>query len=422
MTYVPAAKSSASITLSDTDTMAVMQGTVGKSAQLSTFKNYFAATGGTTGTGTTTPIRKRGINILTLGNGSAGSQYYSAPSNSHLDYFAGKGIKFARVELLWERLQRSLNGPLDSEYAAMVDDMLSRMATRGMTCVLDVHNYMEYKVGSAKGGATGTQYNVGSTQVPNAALYDLWGKMVARWKDNPAVWAWGLMNEPKPDYPFANWQTVAQQLVTNIRAVESNKFISCAIWGWGNINAIGSGQNNSLNVVDPAGKLVYEIHGGLEADAADTYLLKADQSSTGEGSGDYNGYVSSGPTDGPSGLRMGTALNQSRIDRVVAWVNSRPNKPYGIFWGEIGIPGYDLQQPSNNRWTPLLQDFFNRFPDNWGFAYWMDGAGAFGDSLYNTSCAPINQSAAGQSCEQPGTYTDRPQIPLLQAQAALTTP
>ena len=369
-----------------------------------------------------TVVRARGVAMINLGNGDPNSQYFSSPSDSHLDYYNGKGVKFSRLELLWERMQRTLNGPLDTDYVAMVQDTLDRMASRGMYCMLDIHNYCVYAVGSVRGGAAGTRYQLGSSQVPNSALYDLWNKMVTKWKDHPAVFGWGLMNEPTFDQPKTNWYAVAQQLVTNIRAIESKKFIAVGLWGYSNINSVGSGENNSLDINDPAGRILYEIHGGVEADALDTYLLGAGANGS-QGTGDFDYYTNSGPTDSYSGLRMGTALNQSRVDRVVAWVNSRTYKPYGIFWGECGVPTYDRGQPSSTtggRWVPLMQDFYNRMPANWSFTWWMDGAGTFDDDLKNSSCGPINQGKPNSSCQEPGTYTDRACMPMIQSQAALS--
>ncbi len=355
------------------------------------------------------PTMMRGVNMLTLGNGVAGSPYFSAPVASHLDYFSGKGIKFMRALLLWERLQKAINGPLDTTYSNMITATLDAMAARGMYCVLDIHNYMEYSVGVTDGQAnSGTRYNVGSTQVPLSALYDLWTKIATKWGTHPALLVYGIMNEPKPTgdggLPFSNWTTAAQGAVNAIRAVETTKYISCAIYAWSNINAIGSGQNDTLNITDPSGKLLYEIHGGLEPDAADTYL-----------NGNYDYYSNTVTPEGVSGLRMGTALNTSRINRVVTWANARIPKPFGVLWGEIGVPSTD------SRYITLLQDFYSKLPANHWVSYYMDGAGAFDDLLSNTSCAPIATNYANLSCEQPGPYTDRLQMPLLVQQAGLTT-
>jgi hypothetical protein len=56
--------------------------------------------------------------------------------------------------------------------------------TKGMYCLLDLHNYHRYR-----------DQVIGSTAVPYTALTDVWQRLATLYKDNPRM-IWGTMNEP----------------------------------------------------------------------------------------------------------------------------------------------------------------------------------------------------------------------------------
>lgn len=45
-----------------------------------------------------------------------------------------------RLPFMWERLQPTVNGPLDAAYLALLDDALKSFNEAGAVAVLDVHN------------------------------------------------------------------------------------------------------------------------------------------------------------------------------------------------------------------------------------------------------------------------------------------
>ena len=56
--------------------------------------------------------------------------------------------------------------------------------TKGMYCLLDLHNYHRYR-----------NQVIGSTAVPYTALTDVWQRLATLYKDNPRM-IWGTVNEP----------------------------------------------------------------------------------------------------------------------------------------------------------------------------------------------------------------------------------
>ena len=69
---------------------------------------------------------------------------YVYPSTSELDYFASRGVNIIRFPFLWERLQPVLGGPLDPADLARVEHVVKEATSRGLTVILDPHNYARY--------------------------------------------------------------------------------------------------------------------------------------------------------------------------------------------------------------------------------------------------------------------------------------
>lgn len=67
--------------------------------------------------------------------------HYFAPSNADFSYFAGKGLTLIRLPFLWERIQPTLNGALNTAHAAIIHSAAAMAANNGVKLVLDVHNY-----------------------------------------------------------------------------------------------------------------------------------------------------------------------------------------------------------------------------------------------------------------------------------------
>jgi endoglucanase len=66
---------------------------------------------------------------------------------------------------------------------------------------------------------------IGSARVPYGAFADLWSKLAAEVKDEPGVYAYGLMNEPHDMEDSTRWPRAAQAAVDAIRRVDRNTTI-----------------------------------------------------------------------------------------------------------------------------------------------------------------------------------------------------
>lgn len=115
---------------------------------------------------------------------------FRAPKAADFDYIKRQGFKLVRIGALWERLQRTLFGPLNAEYLGYIKSAVTMAKARGMQVVLDpCHNYGTYRI-------NGTGYKVGTPQVPVTALADICTRVANEFKNEPAVYAYDVMNEP----------------------------------------------------------------------------------------------------------------------------------------------------------------------------------------------------------------------------------
>ncbi len=68
-------------------------------------------------------------------------QHYTYPTHAEIDYYASEELNVIRLPFSWERLQPAENGTLDQTQLGYIDDIVHYAATKGMTVVLDPHNY-----------------------------------------------------------------------------------------------------------------------------------------------------------------------------------------------------------------------------------------------------------------------------------------
>src|SRR5206468_880874 len=95
---------------------------------------------------------------------------------------------------------------------ARMDEFVSACRGRRMRVILEPHNYARYQ------GKV-----IGSPEVPAAAFADFWSKLAAHYSDDPAIYAYGLMNEPHDTKGL--WPGAAQAGVDAVRSADSTHFI-----------------------------------------------------------------------------------------------------------------------------------------------------------------------------------------------------
>jgi aryl-phospho-beta-D-glucosidase BglC (GH1 family) len=247
-----------------------------------------------------------------FGNGSRYGYDYIYPTAGELDYFKAEGMDLIRLPFRWERVQPALGGELNPEEVGRIVTFLDEAQARGMHVVLDVHNYGRYN------GQV-----IGSDIVPASAFADFWSKLSSALKDHPAIYGFGLMNEPHDMGSADAWPTAAQAAVNAIRAtgaaetilVSGNAWSSAHLWPTANAN---------LLINDPLNNLKYEAHVYFDDDHTGTY----DESYLGEG-----------------------ATPNIGVERLQPFLNWLQEHNAQGFIGEFGVPGDDP------RWLAPLEKF-----------------------------------------------------------------
>lgn len=137
---------------------------------------------------------------------------YTYPTHGELDYYASKHLNVIRLPFSWERLEPVQNGVLDSTQLGYIDDVVHYAATKGISVVLDPHNY-GYGYGNL----------IGSAATPDASFDKLWSQLAAHYANQPNV-IFGLMNEPHVQTP-AQWVQPVNDAIKSIRATGATQEI-----------------------------------------------------------------------------------------------------------------------------------------------------------------------------------------------------
>jgi len=287
--------------------------------------------------------------------GTAGTNYF-VPSSAEFTYYKGKGIKLFRIPFLWERMQSSLGGALNTTYLSQLDGVVSSAASAGVSIILDCHNYARYpyngNVITSSSGPTQAQFN------------DLWTKLATHYASNSTVWGYDLMNEPN-SLGSVNWQTVVQSVITAIRAVDQTHTIIVEGNNWSHGNTWTTYNNSYYSLSDPNNNLVFEAHQYFDSD----------------GSGNYNSNTVSG-----NGANANTGV--TLITPFVNWCKTHNVK--GMV-GEYGVPNTADQ----TNWNTMLSNFLAYLQTNCIMGTYWAGGPQWGS--YALSCEPTNNFSTDAS-------------------------
>lgn len=275
------------------------------------------------------------------------------PTDANLDYYASKGMNILRLPILWEQLQPTKGGAFDQAYIDRITHVIDYAATKGMTIVVDVHNF-----GRAYGEL------IGGPVVTSADFAAMWGELAGALKDRGNVML-GLMNEPNEQTP-ADWLVSANAAIAAVRAAGAAQTILVAGSAWdGAYNWLTSGNAATIGkgVVDPLNKYAFEVHQYLDLTA-------------------------SGGVATPVSADIGV----QRLQAITQWALQNNQK---LFLGEFGV-GTDATSLSA---LDKMLTYMAQHADAWlGGTYW-----AAGNNNY-FSIDPVGGS-------------DRPQMNLLEKYA-----
>ncbi|MFY1831438.1 glycoside hydrolase family 5 protein [Myxococcus fulvus] len=299
-----------------------------------------------------TGVAYRGINRagMEYGNdwdGWTGQTYYEMPSSTQiaaeLAYYKRKGFNLIRLPISWERLQHTLNGPLNTAYSNGMLNYINLATAQGFTLVLDLHNYNRYATGAFDGAGNQTsgyvQRVLGDGTLTVAHLADVWTKLANLVKTNPRV-VLNLMNEPH-DLPMTSttWFSGIQTVINAVRATGSTQLILVPNTRGSDVGhwhtwAPGGGPLDSvaaLSITDSANNFAFDMH---------SYYPE------GYGSNDESSYG-------------------AQLTAVTQWARTNGKK---LFLSEMGIPSQ--QSYAQTQITNALT-FMNNNRDVWlGWSPW----------------------------------------------------
>jgi aryl-phospho-beta-D-glucosidase BglC (GH1 family) len=366
---------------------------------------------------------RRGINIAgaeygpSAAPGNVGRENFEYTWNNEATYkyFTGKGLDLFRVPIRWERMQPELNGPLDPQYLAGLKRNIAWAKQYGAQIIIDIHNYGAYY--RVWFDTPNPQYP--TRPVPTTAhLNDLWVKLSNEFKNEPAVYAYDLMNEPAAPLPENgggtagttstawknNWKRISQSCLLAIRKngdaklimIEGDAYAAASNW-IGHNDADAGGW-----ISDPADNYMYSAHCYFDQSASGTYTNTFDAEITAAGTAQ--------------------AVTDRALLRILDFINWCEKHGYRGYIGEYGIPAstYDHTTHNNHhpddRWLPVLDAFMTELD-----AAGMDATYWQASIMSLNSTDPLGALPPGYDSPD-GPAADAPQISILVKHLSKLTP
>jgi endoglucanase len=290
----------------------------------------------------------KGVNLSGLEFGSKAGHtlwwHYAFSGEKHYDYWAEEvGANVVRLPFIWERLQTEPEGDLVQNYLDLLLEAADMAEERGMTLILDMHNYGRYFY-------EGQSHKIGEGAITVDHLSNVWTQLAAYFNGRDNVWL-NLMNEPF-GFDAQDWADISQTVVTDLRqdGITNKILLSGTKWS-GAHSWVASGNAAAYeDFVDPLDNYAFDVHQYL-----DTY-------STGTTGVFKDGYGA-------------TALMQ-----VTNWAREQGEK---LFLGEFGASDASVAGQDNaDEEIDALLNFIDDNSDVWlGWSAW--GAGEWWNENYH---------------------------------------
>ncbi|MBO9876086.1 cellulase family glycosylhydrolase [Xanthomonas sp. D-99] len=214
--------------------------------------------------------------------------HYRAITAQHVA--AAGSCPLFRLPTTAARFTRGQGAPLNESYCKQVQDALDNIAARGNrvgdlaaaelwadTYPLRNFNYVGY-LDSRDQLLKLYEYRVigtpGCTLYNDAGLPDLWARIVNRFKQHPAVFGWGVMNEPYQGAErnadgtvlsmAAHWQKTATACTKTIIDRDRNHFVFVCGNGYASARRWQDDSMDLFDIPDPYNRIVYEAHNYLD--------------------------------------------------------------------------------------------------------------------------------------------------------------
>jgi hypothetical protein len=266
--------------------------------------------------------------------------------------------------------------PTTAGYLQVYDAILSNIAAAGATALIDAHTF-----GGAPGG-----FVMGSPESPCSVFADMWQKVSAHYKGNPAVRAYDLMNEPVNGFNVNNVMTCYQAAINAIRSngdttpIYTEGVNYAGVWNW--VSGQGNPYNNSnlYQLTDPLNRLVMSAHGYLDNDSSGTNFSWAQEIAK--------------PGVSPPGTPTSSMIGPERETPFVNWARLHGVQ---IHHGETGGSNDALSAGGNDNyaaWNTALSNIISfAKTNNYEIDIWGAGGGFNPD--YPAFLGPSSVSNSG---------------------------
>lgn len=211
--------------------------------------------------------------INRFGSSTAQSLYNTQQSTfiqaSDLDNIASMGMDLVRVPIAWSVLLNS-DGSWKSNAWSQIDWVVSQASQRNIYVLLDLHTLPGGDCPWESCGRIGLNPNeFWNNTTYQSWVVNIWQAMAARYKGNPGVAGYDLMNEPLLSYNESTSDVNQKsafynRLYNTVRAVDPDHIIVFnAFFNWGNIAPPATyGWTNVVYEKHP-----YDFNGGLDWNA-----------------------------------------------------------------------------------------------------------------------------------------------------------
>ncbi len=169
------------------------------------------------------PIRLRGINFNNLHWELEPSLIYGSKHHGEIDFerISEMGMNVIRFNLTYRAFEEDAKPyHYKEEGWKWLDQNIQWAKRHGLYLIMDMH----VPQGGYQGGGD-TGFPLWENPENQARLKALWAEMVRRYKNETCIAAWSLLNEPTPTEGQAQWEKLANQLITEIRTEDKHHLI-----------------------------------------------------------------------------------------------------------------------------------------------------------------------------------------------------
>ena len=234
------------------------------------FSNTSPSVGSTPAAGNAAPANPINLVGINLAGAEFGAdvglpgvylKQYIYPGEADFKRYAERNLKLVRLPFRWERIQPRVNGELNSAELRRMLATLDHAKKYNMQVILDMHNYYRYH-----------GKMIGSNEVPVSAFADAWRRIAQKVANHPAVYGYGLMNEPHTTN--GKWPAAALAAAKSIRTIDAENWVVIAGDRWSSAFHWPSYNTQLVKdswMRDPNNNLMFEAHLYFDKDYSGYY-------------------------------------------------------------------------------------------------------------------------------------------------------